>query len=159
MPEKFLAAVMTSSDMWHRSRDVTIIEKPTSIESPVQIREVQSQTESSEVHLDSVGDISDDTESEEYHDGDETYVPDEEEISSDESVVSVIKKRECVRHRQRPDRIHYTNTISEYIRDNQSWSNAANHMASYSVKHRLVQLEKLEEGRTGPLKWGYNILQ
>ncbi|CAH2087744.1 unnamed protein product [Euphydryas editha] len=96
------------------SRDVVIIEKPTLVESPVQIKELQSQTESSEVHSDSVGDISDDTESEEYHDGDETYVPDEEEISSGgESVVSVVKKRECRRHRRQPDRYGFSNVCFE----------------------------------------------
>ncbi|CAH2109147.1 unnamed protein product [Euphydryas editha] len=96
------------------SRDVVIIEKPTLVESPVQIKELHSQTESSEVHSDSVGDISDDTESAEYHDGDETYVPDEEEISSSgESVVSVVKKRECRRHRREPNRYGFSNVCFE----------------------------------------------
>lgn len=58
-----------------------------------------------------MGDISDDTESEEYHESDETYVPDEGEIfSSDESVV---KKGDRVRHRQQPDRYGFSNVCFE----------------------------------------------
>lgn len=90
------------------SRDVIIIEKTKLAESAVQIEDkAQSQIDSTG---DSVGDTSGDSGSEEFHDGDDTYLPDEESsVSSVESVVNVEKRCGSCRNRKQPDRYGFSN--------------------------------------------------
>lgn len=103
------------------SRDVVVMEKARPAESVIQVDETtQPEKEYVEMYPASVGDETlFDTDSEEYHDGDETYVPDEDTAgSSQDSVINTEMQDSVIntqlpnlsrRVRKQPDRYGFSN--------------------------------------------------